>query len=123
LKVQILLTAVVALLPAAWAVTDIIGLPGHLAAVMGVLGAPASYASLGLAAAAVGAVFRNRLDRRGIEGFCVAGLALVGLCGASGAAGNAPENWVSYHILMAGWMVLAFLATTACLAPREIHTG
>jgi hypothetical protein len=61
--VQILLTAIMALIPAVWAMTDIISFPGHLPDVMSELGAPASYAALGLAVAAAGAVYRNRLTR------------------------------------------------------------
>jgi hypothetical protein len=123
LNIQVLLTAVTALVLPVWSIVVVVISPRALPPVTAAIGSPAGYVALGLALLAVAIRFKSIAMQWGMATIAVAGLATVGLGAASAAAGNTAENWVSYHMLMSGWTAVALLTTTGCLSPATFREG
>jgi hypothetical protein len=121
LNVQMAMTVANALVLPIWCVTALVISPGRLPESMGALSDPLSYATLGLAVIAAALRYRAQATRWGLAWFSLTALAATALAAASTAPANTPENWISYHLLMSGWTLVAALATVACLVPERLH--
>jgi hypothetical protein len=121
-QAAVMLAAVIWL--AAWATWLVAAYPHRLLAETARLGTWPSYAALLLALAASIWFFLRQLSLTALHiagGFA---MCAIGLAAASCGAWDAKSQWGAFHVLSAGWLVIAAAATIlACVLPTEKKPG
>ncbi len=109
---------------AAWAAWLVVAYPHRLLAVTAQLGSWPSYAALLLALAACVWFFRRQLPLTALHIASGFSMCAAGLIAASCGAWDAKGQWVAFHVLSAGWLVIAAATTIlACVLPTEKKSG
>ncbi|MBW3542279.1 MAG: hypothetical protein KY476_18585, partial [Planctomycetes bacterium] len=112
--VQLALTAVLPLGLSAWATQTIVNAPGDLPAFSAQFGHAIGYAALIVACGAWLWRCRSDLSLAAVHTGSVFLLALAPLIAASVPPADVGRQWLSYHVLEAGWLLVATVGMGLC---------
>ncbi len=113
LGIQVSFLLLAAAFLTAWSVFLVVVFPAHLPESARLLSDVYGWSVLVFAALVGGWYFRSRLPEweahlAGCSALCIVAIVAVATHGP-----NSPQNWLAFHILSGGWLVVALLATAA----------